>query len=94
MSVISGMITGYEKVGILVVQGAIPDFNQLGDDCGRTNLAMDMNMNPKTLRRRLDDPGEWSVRELGRLADLLRIDHAVLLKMADEAIAPKRKARK
>ena len=83
MRVIADMILGYEKVRALLLQGLIPDFQQLADDLGRTNLAADMQMNPKTLRRRINDPAEWTVGELARLSDLLKIEHAILLQMAD-----------
>lgn len=90
MAVIRGMILGYEKVRILILQGAIPDFRQLADDMGRTNLAADMGMNLRTLRRRVEDPGEWTVAELAKLSDLLKIDHDILLKMADGLIKKKK----
>jgi len=77
------MILGYEKVRILLLQNAIPDFQQLASDLGRTNLAIDMGMNPKTLRRRVNDPGEWTIAELAKLSDLLKIDHKILPEMAD-----------
>jgi len=73
----------YQRARILLQQGAIHDFRQLADDIGKTALAADMGMNPKTLRRRWNDPGEWTIVELARLSDLLEIDHAVLLQMAD-----------
>jgi len=87
------MILGYEKVRALLLQGLIPDFQQLADDIGRTNLAADMQMNPKTLRRRVNDPGEWTVGELAGLSDLLKIEHKILLEMADKLRAQKKKKR-
>jgi hypothetical protein len=88
------MILGYEKVKILLLQGAIPDFRQLADDIGRTNLAADMGMNPKTLRRRVADPGEWTIAELAKLSDLLGVEYKVLLEMAHNAIAPRKRMKR
>lgn len=97
------MILGYQKVRILILQNAIPDFQQLASDIGRTNLATDMGMNPKTLRRRVNDPGEWTIAELAKLSELLKIDRKVLLELADRlsaeievrrAMAKKKKGKK
>lgn len=85
MFVIRGMkATRYERARILLQQGAIQDFRQLAEDIGKTALSTDMKMNPKTLRRRWNNPGEWSIDELALLSDLLQVDHNVLLQMADK----------
>ncbi|HLI91964.1 MAG TPA: hypothetical protein VKU83_00050 [Puia sp.] len=41
-------------------------------------------MHIRTLGSRIKDPGKWHVHELAALSDLLEIDHAVLLQMADK----------
>jgi len=85
---------GYEKVRILLKEGAIPDFRQLASDIGRTNLANDMGMNARTLRRRVNDPGLWSIEELAKLSDLLGIEHMMLLEMADKLRTQKKNSKR
>lgn len=95
MAVIRWMkVLGYAKVKILLRDGAYTDFTQLADDIGRTILAGDLGMSINTLRKRTNDPGSWSVRELAKLSDLLETDHAILFVMADQAILPKKKGKK
>lgn len=87
-------VLGYAKVKILLRDGAYQDFMQMADDIGRTNLAKDLGMNIQTLRRRTNDPGLWSVHELAKLADLLEMEHIILLTMADRLRVVKKKTRK
>jgi hypothetical protein len=87
-------VLGYAKVKILLRDGAYTDFTQLADDIGRTILAGDLAMSINTLRKRTNDPGLWTVRELAKFSDLLEIDHALLPAMADAASTPKKKGKK
>lgn len=84
MTVIRRMkVLGYAKVKILLRDGAYTDFTQLADDIGRTVLSADLGMSINTLRKRTNDSGLWSIRELAALSDLLEIEHKILLEMAD-----------
>lgn len=85
---------GYERARILLREGVIHDFNELANDVGRTVLAADMKMHIRTLRRRCDDPGEWTIRELAALSDLLQIDNKILMEMADRLRVVKKKGKK
>lgn len=86
-------VLGYAKVKILLRDGAYQDFAQLADDIGRTNLAKDLGMNIQTLRRRTNDPGLWTVAELIKFSDLLEMDHATILQMADRLAIEANKVR-
>jgi len=74
----------YRKVGILLRDGHIRDFEEIASDIQKKTLAKDMGMHIRTLGSRIKDPGKWHVHELAALSDLLEIDHAVLLQMADK----------
>ena len=85
MRVIRGMkVLGYNKVKILLRDGAYMEFNQLADDIGRTILAKDLGMSINTLRKRTNNPGLWTIAELAKFSNLLEIDHRILQEMADK----------
>lgn len=74
----------YRKVGILLRDGHIRDFEEIASDIQKKTLAHDMGMHIRTLGARIKDPGIWDVHELAALSDLLEIDHNILLQMADK----------
>jgi len=84
LRVIAGMKSpAYRKVGILLREGHIRDFDEIASDIQKKTLAKDMSMHARTLGARIKDPGKWNIHELAQLSDLLEIDHRILPEMAD-----------
>lgn len=77
-------VLGYAKVKVLFRDGTYQDFGQIADDIGRAILSKDLGMNIQTLRRRTNDPGMWTIKELSKFSDLMELDHKIFLEMADK----------
>jgi len=90
--VIAGMKSpSYKKVGILLQQGHIHDFEEIASDIQKKTVARDMRMHVRTLGSRIKDPGKWTIGELAALSNLLEIDHKILLELADRLNTPGKK---
>lgn len=50
------------------------DFHKVFDHIKRATLQTDMHMSPKTLIKRIKDPGSFTIKELVTLAALIGID--------------------
>jgi len=95
LCVIAGMKNpSYKKVGILLREGHVHDFEEIASDIQKKTLAKDMGMHVRTLGSRIKDPGKWTIDELADLSDLLEIDHGILPKMADHLRVVKKKGKR
>ena len=67
------------------------DLHLIFDHIRRATLQTDMHMSPKTLLKRIHDPGSFTIEELVKLADLINIDPALLTKWATTISQEKQK---
>ncbi|MBN8853007.1 MAG: hypothetical protein BGO55_14255 [Sphingobacteriales bacterium 50-39] len=75
-----------------IENGVIKDFQGVFAIIRRTNLAPDLYMAPYTLRRKAEDPGQFTVYELLRFAELLNTPYNTMSAFVIQCLSNSRKS--
>lgn len=83
----------YKTLKRLLESGSIEDLDEIVNIVGKTNLTNTIGMHYDTFRKRLNNPEDFSIKHIQRLANLIQVDPRLVANLIFDSL-DKKKARK
>ncbi|MCA0398862.1 MAG: hypothetical protein LCH51_15795 [Bacteroidetes bacterium] len=83
----------YKTLKRLLESGSIEDLDEIVSIVGKTNLTNTIGMHYDTFRKRLNNPEDFSIKHIQRLANLIQVDPRLVANLIFDSL-DKKKTRK